>query len=410
MINRFRKLGALLAKATRGFQTAAGQTEASPQTTVPPMTTQQQTTPTQRYTVSRVLIILASLVIIVAGLRLASDIVIPMLLSLFLTVICASPINWLRRHGCPRMVAICMALIVLMICGLYLVMMMGRSMQDFLINLPIYESRLNDEHVRLTRWVQQLPGSQFDKITVDYLNPKAGVQLLRSVLGSMSSLFSNAFLILLTVVFMLYEATDLPRKLSLMSGRGSSTIASLNRIAHDVRRYMGIKTLTSLLTGILVGGWLSWLRVDYPFLWGVVAFLFNFVPNIGSFLAAAPPTLQAYVQLGPDPTLYTLLGFLVINLVIGNVLEPRIMGRGLGLSTLVVFLSLVFWGWVLGPVGMLLSIPLTMAAKITLEQDPASRWIAVLLSSSDNLPSESPSATAGVRGAPNSDTAGRPSS
>jgi predicted PurR-regulated permease PerM len=372
--------------------------------------TQQQPTSSPRHTVSRVLIILASLVIIVTGLKLASDIVIPMLLSLFLTVICASPINWLRRHGCPRMLAICLALVVLIISGMYLVVMMGRSIQDFLINLPVYESRLNDEHVRLTRWVQKLPGSQVDKITVDYLNPKAGVQLLRSVLGSMSSLFSNAFLILLTVVFMLYEATDLPLKLSLMSGRNSATIASLNRIAHDVRRYMGIKTLTSLLTGILVSFWLSWLRVDYPVLWGVVAFLFNFVPNIGSFLAAAPPTLQAYVQLGPDPTLYTILGFLVINLVIGNVLEPRVMGRGLGLSTLVVFLSLVFWGWVLGPVGMLLSIPLTMTAKITLEQDPASRWIAILLSSGDNLPSESHSATHGVRGAPLSDTPGRPSS
>ena len=345
-----------------------------------------------RYTLSRVLVILASLVIITAGLRAASSLVVPMLLSLFLTVICASPINWLRRHGCPRMVAICMALVVLLISGMYLIMLIGRSLQDFLNMLPVYESRLNDDHLRVTRWLQKLPGSQIDQFTVDYLNPKAGLRLMSSVLGSMSSVFSNTFLILLTVVFMLYEATDLPRKLRLMSDSGSSTLASLQRITRDIRRYMWIKTLTSLLTGVLVSVWLMWLRVDYPLLWGVVAFLFNFVPNIGSFLAAAPPTLQAYVQLGTDPTLYTIGGFVVINMVVGNVLEPRIMGRGLGLSTLVVFLSLVFWGWVLGPVGMLLSIPLTMAAKITLEQNPGSRWLAVLLSSAENLPADSPPA------------------
>ena len=385
----FQKLRTLLVDLTGTSPQATGVPGAPSNPTAVNMTDPQPSPLRSRNAVGRVLIVLACLVIITAGLRAASTLVIPMLLSLFLTVICASPINWLRKHGCPRMVAICLALIVLVISGLYLVLMMGRSVQDFLRILPVYESRLNDEHARLTRWIQQWSGGHLDQITIDYLNPKAGLRLLSSLLGSMSSLFSNAFLILLTVVFMLYEATDLPHKLSLISNRSGSTIESLNRITRDIRRYMGIKTLTSLLTGVLVGVWLSWLRVDYPFLWGVVAFLFNFVPNIGSFLAAAPPTMQAYVQLGPDPTLYTILGFLVINLIVGNVLEPRIMGRGLGLSTLVVFLSLVFWGWVLGPVGMLLSIPLTMAAKITLEQNPSSRWIAVLLSSSDNLPSPS---------------------
>jgi len=395
MIDRLRKLGARLADATRNLRQAAsavGTSTLAAASARDQTMTQQPTLAQPQYTLSRVLIILASLVIITAGLRAASSIVIPMLLSLFLTVICASPINWLRRHGCPRMVAICLALIVLLVSGMYLIIMIGRSMQDFLSMLPVYESRLNDEHVRLTRWLQKLPGSQMDQFTVDYFNPKAGLRLVSSLLGSMSSMFSNAFLILLTVVFMLYEATDLPHKLCLMSDKGSSTLASLNRITRDIRRYMWIKTMTSLLTGVLVSVWLTWLQVDYPLLWGVVAFLFNFVPNIGSFLAAGPPTLQAYVQLGVDPTLYTILGFVVINLVVGNVLEPRIMGRGLGLSTLVVFLSLVFWGWVLGPVGMLLSIPLTMAAKITLEQNPASRWMAVLLSSSDNLPADRPPA------------------
>jgi len=147
----------------------------------------------------------------------------------------------------------------------------------------------------------------------------------------------------------------------------------------SVNRYLIIKTAVSIATGAAVTLWLTILGVDYPILWGVVAFLFNFVPNIGSIIAAVPALLLALVQLGPEAVLYTGAGYVVINLVVGNAVEPRFMGRGVGLSTLVVFVSLVFWGWTLGLVGMLLSVPLTMIVKIALESKDETRWIAVLL-------------------------------
>jgi predicted PurR-regulated permease PerM len=143
---------------------------------------------------------------------------------------------------------------------------------------------------------------------------------------------------------------------------------------------MMIKTLTSLATGILIAIWLAIIGVDFPVLWGVVAFALNFVPNIGSIIAAIPAILLALIQLGIFPALHAAIAFLVVNLVIGNAIEPRIMGKGVGLSTLVVFLSLVFWGWVLGPIGMLLSVPLTMIVKIGLENNEGTQKIAVLLS------------------------------
>jgi predicted PurR-regulated permease PerM len=142
---------------------------------------------------------------------------------------------------------------------------------------------------------------------------------------------------------------------------------------------MGIKTWTSMLTGVLVSLWLWLLGVDHAQLWGVMAFLLNYVPNIGSFIAAVPAVLLALVQLGPGSALLAALGYLVVNIIIGNVIEPRFMGKGLGLSTLVVFLSLVFWGWVLGPVGMLLSVPLTITVKLALDSKPETRWLGVLL-------------------------------
>jgi predicted PurR-regulated permease PerM len=142
---------------------------------------------------------------------------------------------------------------------------------------------------------------------------------------------------------------------------------------------MGIKSVTSLMTALVVWAWLSILGVDFASLWALMAFLLNFVPTIGSILAAVPAVLLALVQIDLQTALMVALGYVAVNMVIGNIVEPRVMGRGLGLSTLVVFVSLVFWGWVLGSVGMFLSVPLTMTLKIALDANPETRPIAVLL-------------------------------
>jgi len=142
---------------------------------------------------------------------------------------------------------------------------------------------------------------------------------------------------------------------------------------------MAIKTIASLATGIIITIWLIILDVDFPLLWGLVAFMLNFVPNIGSIIAAIPAIMLSYLQIGFGSALLTTIGYLTVNVVIGNFIEPRYMGKGLGLSTLVVFISLVFWGFILGPIGMFLSVPLTMTLKIALQSNPNTRWLAILL-------------------------------
>ena len=159
------------------------------------------------------------------------------------------------------------------------------------------------------------------------------------------------------------------------------SLLPIAEINDNVRRYLALKTLISLTTGVLVALWLRIIGVDYALLWGLLAFLLNYIPSIGSFIAAIPAVMLAFLQLGPGDGTLTLIGYLVINTAIGNFIEPRVMGEGMGLSTLVVFLSLIFWGWVLGPVGMLLSVPLTMILKIVLEANDDTRWMAVLLGS-----------------------------
>ena len=157
----------------------------------------------------------------------------------------------------------------------------------------------------------------------------------------------------------------------------------IDKFLISVKEYLAIKTLVSMGTGGVITLWLYILGVDHYMLWGVVAFLLNYIPNIGSIIAAVPAVLLALVQLGAPAAGLTGLGYIVVNTVMGNMVEPRYMGKGLGLSTLVVFLSLVFWGWLLGTVGMLLSVPLTMILKIALEYNPDTRWLALLLSGDD---------------------------
>ena len=218
------------------------------------------------------------------------------------------------------------------------------------------------------------------------LNAGKVMKFVGTMLKGFGDAFANIFFILLTVVFLLFESFSMPQKIKQAFG-GTNVDQQSMVILTNINRYLGIKATTSLATGIFVAIWLLFLGVDFPVLWGVIAFLLNFVPNIGSIIAAIPTVLLALVQLGGQSSMLVMLGYITINTVVGNVWEPRIMGHGLGLSTLVVFLSLTFWGWMFGTVGMLLSVPFTMIAKIILENDEKTYWIAVLLGPEGDLES-----------------------
>jgi predicted PurR-regulated permease PerM len=205
------------------------------------------------------------------------------------------------------------------------------------------------------------------------------MSLVGGTLKSLASALSNLVVVLLTVVFILLEAAGFPAKLRSALGDPGADLGQYEKMVTDVKRYLGMKTWVSLGTGILAGVWTAVLGVDFALVWGLTAFLFNFIPNLGSILAAVPPVLLAIIQFGFGRALAVAAGYVAINMVLGNVVEPMVMGRKLGLSTLVVFLSLIVWGWILGPVGMLLSVPLTMVVKIAMENSENYRWVAALL-------------------------------
>lgn len=314
---------------------------------------------------------------VLCAMREAQAIVVPTLMAFFLALVADSPVVWLEKKGISRVPAMMVVVASVSLALFLLGILLGTSVPELSQRAPEYQQLFT------TKINAVLGGLGSDRIGTDVatvignISPDASFNLASVLLTGVSDLFSNAFLIVVMMVFMLLEIPTIIAKVEFLGG---STGTSLT-IAEGVRRYLGIKTLTSAATGILVGLMLTVLGVDFAVLWGLLAFLLNFVPNIGSILAAVPAVLLALLVDGPTVAMLATIGYLLINMVIGNLVEPRIMGEGLGLSTLVVFLALILWGWVLGPVGMLLSVPLTITIKTVLETRQETRGLALLLGS-----------------------------
>lgn len=326
-----------------------------------------------------VVVISAACVIIIAGMRAASPLLVPLLLAVFIAIISAPPLFWLKKKGLPSVLAMGIVLVALLATVMVLAALVGTSLDTFVQDMPEYQRRLQDKLGTFLAWLDAKGLDIAEEKLVEIFDPGVGLQLVTRIVTSLGNVLTNGFLILLTVIFILLEAASFSDKIGTFLEDPERSFQRLTQFFQNIQRYMAIKTVISIATGAAIAVWLAVIGVDYALLWGMIAFLFNYIPNIGSILAALPAVVLALIQLGTSEALLTAAGYLVVNTIVGNVIEPRIMGRGLGLSTLVVFLSLVFWGWVFGPVGMLLSVPLTMTVKIALDGSEETRWIAVLL-------------------------------
>jgi len=329
------------------------------------------------YAGTRFLVGAASLMIVVAGLREASELILPFLVAVFLAVVSVPVMRWLSRLGVPQFLAVLSTILLAVgLIGL-LVLVVGQSVAEFRVVAPLYQGRLQNLFDRTMDLLEQYGVPLVGGQSLDLL-PLGLFDLLGVAVGAVASFASNSFLVLLTVVFILLEAAGFSRKLQVALGEDAG-LGHLERMTFEVQKYLVIKTGVSAVTGTIAGCWVAVVGLDFPLLWGVIAFLFNFVPTLGSIVAAVPAVLLALVQFGPGRAAVIAVGYLVINVSFGNLIEPMLMGRRLGLSTLVVFVSLVFWGWVWGPLGMLFSVPLTMVVKIALENTDEFRWVAIML-------------------------------
>ncbi len=329
----------------------------------------------------RFLVNTASFVIVIAGIRAAEAILVPFLIAVFIAVICLPSLTWMKTKGVPTVLAMLIVVAGISVGGMLMSALIGTSLDSFSRDLPLYQDRLQEKSRDVISWFQQTGIDIPEQTALDVFNPSAAMNLAAKLLSKLGSVFTNAFLIFLTVIFILLEASSVSDKIRAMSGSADGADTHFDTFTRNINRYMAIKTVTSLCTGACIAAWLAILGVNYPLLWGVLAFLLNYVPSFGSIIAAVPAVLLALIQLGTGKALLALAGYVVINIIIGSIIEPRVMGRGLGLSTLIVFLSLIFWGWVLGPVGMLMSVVLTMGVKIALDSNENTKKLGILLGS-----------------------------
>ncbi|MBA57560.1 MAG: hypothetical protein CMQ40_00160 [Gammaproteobacteria bacterium] len=314
----------------------------------------------------RVLYAIVAVALVLGAMKAAAGFLVPALLALFIAIVSAQPMYWLIEKGSPRWLAITLVVLILLVISSTFPLVLSGSFMEFTQQLPFYQEKAESLLNQSTVWINQLG---YGDSLASIFDPGEALGYVQRFLSALGGILSRYFLILLLVIFIL---VDVPRSLN------ESTSAA-GQITRTVQHYFAIKTFTSFLTGVAIALWLALLEVQYPMLWGFLAFLLNFVPNIGSVIASIPALFLTVIFQGYLMGFIVMIGYAVINVGISNGLEPRILGRQLGLRFVWIFLSLILWGWILGPIGMLLAVPLTMTLRIIMENHPSSRWIATIM-------------------------------
>ncbi len=328
---------------------------------------------------TRLLLTVAALVLVLAGMKAAEEVLVPLIFSAFIATLTSPAVLWLEQRRVPGALAVGLVVAGVMVVVVGLVSVLGGSVNAFVASIPRYQERLNTSLAEYIELLDQFGVSVSAENMRRMVNPAQIMDVAGQLVTQLTAMLSDTLLILFTLVFMLLEVAGFPKKIRRALGDPQADLSRYSALASEVKRYVVIKTYLSIATGLVLGVFLGIQGVDFAILWGLVVFLLNYIPTIGSIIAAIPPTLLASVQFGAGSAIVTASGFLVVNTVIGNVVEPRLMGKKLGLSTLVVWLSLIFWGWLWGPMGMLLSVPLTMIVKILLESSEQFRAVATLM-------------------------------
>ncbi len=327
---------------------------------------------------ARFLVVAACLVVVVHGLTAFAPILVPMALAGLLAIVSFPIVYWLQRLRVPPLLGILVSVLVNAGIIALMILLTARAAADLEHAIPDYSIRLRKVVVESYAWLEAHKVPMRDIVTLDAIDPRAVFTLTQQAMQKVLGLLSSTFLVVLLLVFMLAEAVGLPAKLRLLMSE--KDIGRAQKITTEVFRYLIIKTLISALTGLLVGIGVALVGLDFPILWGLLAFGLNFIPTIGSIVAGIPPVLLALIVLGWGPALAVAAIYLTVNMTLGNFIEPSLQAQTLGISTLVVILSLLFWGYIWGPIGMLLSVPLTMVVRILLENTDDLRWVAVLIS------------------------------
>ena len=322
----------------------------------------------------------ASFVVIIAGVKMASQVVVILFLAIFISSIFSTLLKVLQKKHIPRLFSYFIILLIVSGIGVMLAYVINISLNDFLTNLPTYEEKLKNTILNLLHFAQD-SGIQIDKAKImGALNFNSFFGFTTNIIGSIGTFLSKFLLVVIGVAFILAESKSFQTKLRVIFRNNAKKLEHFNLFSFNIQKYFVVKSFTSFLTGFIITIVLTLFGVDYPVLWGVIAILFNFVPVVGSIIASIPAVLLTFMNLDINTTIWVIVLYVIINISISNILEPKLMGKELGLSPLVIFFSLIFWGYILGIVGMFLAVPITMTLKIAFDSNTSTHWLGILMS------------------------------
>ena len=322
----------------------------------------------------------ASFVVIIAGIKIASQVVVILFLAIFISSIFSTLLKVFQKRRIPKIFSYFIILLIVIIIGLMLAYVINISLKDFISNLPFYEEKFKTTILNLIHYAQD-SGFQIDKAKImETLSFGSFFGFTINIIGSIGSFLSKLLLIVIGVAFILAESKSFQTKLRVIFRNNAKKLEHFNLFSFNIQKYFVVKSFTSFLTGFIITLVLMFFGVDYPILWGVIAMLFNFIPVVGSIIASIPAILLTFMNLDLNTTIWVIILYVVINISISNILEPKLMGKELGLSPLIIFFSLIFWGYILGIVGMFLAVPITMTLKIAFDSNSSTHWLGILMS------------------------------
>ena len=336
----------------------------------------------QRRSVIPLLISIASLVLIVAGLKAISGLLSPILLSLFIVLVTSPIMEWLKQRGVPGWLAYTLVLLGVIIAGLVFILFLAVSLTQLSAVLPTYTTLIDQQLAEFEQWLASFGVTSQDLLDLDWFQPERIFQLLFSFVRALLGTVSNIGLTLLTFIYMLASAANFSNRLRHELAANPLMLERFSNFSRSVGSYLLIKSWLGTLTAIGQIILMGVLGVDFPVLWGVFSVLFNFVPNIGFYIALLPPLLIALLKLGWLKALIFGVVYALINNFFDIAIAPRYLGKGLDLSVVVTFLAVILWAWIFGPIGAFMALPLTiMVKKLVLETFPETQLLAKLISS-----------------------------
>ena len=332
----------------------------------------------QRPSIVKPLLILASAVIILAAMHFAASQVAPILFALFVVALLTPIHRWFKRRMSAAL-ALLLSIGVLGLVTLFLVLLVGNSLDALVSSLASYQDTLGQRQAELQAMAADMGQTSPFQLLLSALDPATLVNAMAFILNAAGSLFRNSLLILFVIMFVLGEGPQFIARMVKTYGADHflprNTIASLQMIIS----YFGLRAIVNLVVAVSTALMYWWFEIPYAGLWGVLIFFLSFIPYLGAFVSAIPPIILAYAQGGLELAIVIILLTIIINSLIENLVQPLVMGKGLSVSPTVVFLSFVFWMYILGGLGAFVAMPLTLAAILFMTNFEETRNLAFLM-------------------------------